>query len=179
MATQTSATLQPNLVCGQTDAATKSTLIQQNQLQILFSLDGISFQLKSFLQRSAVVFVTTCVDSSLMIVISCCQVMPPARRVSWPFRWNQDFRNGCEIYLYIQGNEIVSVEKQCTNLLTVATKPCPYSTDSSKIGTGFLELLYGFLELGFLPFVTSWNIVTSQYMRFLLRCCGKKLSATK
>lgn len=63
--------------------------------------------------------------------------------------------------------------------LTIATKLCPYCTDSSKIDTGFLEPLYGFLVLGFLPFVTCWNIVASQYMRLLLRCCGKKLSATK
>lgn len=100
-ATQTNATLQPNLVCGQTDTATKSTLIQQNQLQVLFALDGISFQLRCFLTARC-----SCVHDHLCRQPSddCYFLLPgDADRplCILTFSLEPGFRSGCEIYLYI------------------------------------------------------------------------------
>lgn len=58
---------------------------------------------------------------------------------------------------------------------TVPTKPWPFSTDRTKISTAFLW----FLVARLLPPVTRWNIMTSQYIRFLVSRCGRKASANK
>ncbi len=150
MATQTNAILQTNPIWNRNDAATTSTLIQQNQLQILFR-----FEVKAY-----TVSVSTaqccCVPDHLCRQPSddCYFLLPgdAARPLCvLTFTLEPGFMERMwNISVYIR-QQICECLKTMHEPLTIATKPCPYSFDSHKIGTAILEPFLWFLGARFVP----------------------------
>lgn len=107
-----------------------------------------------------------------MLAADCYFILPgDAARPLRIMTFLPDFWQGCEIYLYILDIDL----KNNTRTLDCSHQTLAFSTDSTKISTAFLW----FLVARLLASVTRWNIMTSQYIRFLVSRCGRKASANK